>query len=115
MTERKGYIWSEWRDFPDPRKLEYLYAPIGFGVYRLRNKETKEYILFGKSKHVARRMSSLLPAPLGSGTRTNEAKRKYVLENLSAIEYQTLALANAQEITLCEKMVKNSNSYIFNT
>lgn len=105
MTEWKGYIWSEWRDFLDPCKLEYLYAPIGFGVYRLRNKETKEYILFGKSKHVAQRMLSLLPAPWGSGTRTNKAKRKYVLENLSAIEYQTLAFANAQEITLCEKMV----------
>ena len=115
MAEWKTYSWSEGRCFQDPQKGQYLYAPFGGGVYRLRNKETKEYILFGKSKHVARRMSSLLPAPLGSGTRTNEAKRKYVLENLSAIEYQTLALANAQEINLCEKMVKNSNSYIFNT
>lgn len=115
MTEWKGYIWSDWRDFPDPRKLEYLYAPIGFGVYRLRNKATKEYVLFGKSKHTARRMSSLLPAPFGSGTRTNEAKRKYVLENLSAIEYQTVALTNAQEITHCEKEVKKSDNYIFNT
>lgn len=115
MTEWKGYIWSEWRDFPDPRKLEYLYAPIGFGVYRLRNKETKDYILFGKSKHIARRMSSLLPAPLGSGTRTNEDKRKNVLDNLQSIEYQTIALTNSREITLCEKDVKESNKYIFNT
>lgn len=114
MTEWKTYSWSEWRCFPDPQKGQYLYAPFGGGVYRLRNKETKEYILFGKSKHVALRMSSLLPAPWGSGTRTNEAKRKYVLENLSAIEYQTLALPNS-ELAECENDIRNSNNYIFNT
>ena len=61
MAEWKTYSWSEWRCFPDPQKGQYLYAPFGGGVYRLRNKATKEYVLFGKSKHVARRMSSLLP------------------------------------------------------
>ena len=114
MTEWKGNIWSEWRDFPDPRKLEYLYAPFGGGVYRLRNKETKEYILFGKSKHVALRMSSLLPTPLGSGTRTNEDKRQYVLSNIMDIEYQTIALPNS-ELAECENDIRNSNNYIFNT
>ncbi len=31
--------WSNWKSFPDPRKGEYLYAPLGSGVYQLRNKK----------------------------------------------------------------------------
>ena len=52
MTSWKTYSWSEWRCFPDPQKGQYLYAPFGGGVYRLRNKATKEYVLFGKIKRI---------------------------------------------------------------
>jgi len=31
--------WSEWRRFPDPRKLEFLIAPFGPGCYELRDGE----------------------------------------------------------------------------
>lgn len=38
--------WSDWKSFPDPRKGEYLNAPLGSGVYQLRNKRIDKYILF---------------------------------------------------------------------
>ena len=80
--------WSEWMKFPDQRKGEYLYAPYGCGVYQLRNFETGEKILFGRGKHLAQRISSLLPSPYGSGTRKNSNKRLYVFEKLNKIEYR---------------------------
>ena len=95
--------------------LAMLLVFVSTGLFAANeNKETKEYILFGKSKHVALRMSSLLPTPLGSGTRTNEDKRQYVLSNIMDIEYQTLALPNS-ELAECENDIRNSNNYIFNT
>ena len=40
--------WSDWKSFPDPRKGEYINAPLGSGVYQLRNKKTNRYVLFGE-------------------------------------------------------------------
>lgn len=74
MTPALG-MWSEWLPFPDPRTGEILHAPIGPGCYELRLANSRQKILFGKGKSVAYRMSSLLPAPLGSGTRRNDGKR----------------------------------------
>jgi len=78
--------WSEWRPFPNPRRGDYLQAPFGPGVYELRHKSTGDLILFGQSKNVAWRMSSLLPAGLGCGTRGNSEKRDYVRKHLADID-----------------------------
>lgn len=110
------FDWSEWRAFPDPRSGGYLYAPFGPGVYELRNKTTNEFVLFGKSVHVAKRMASLLPAPLGSGTRNNSPKREYVLAHLPDIEYRTKACSSHDEAKAEESLLKkNRHLYRFNT
>jgi excinuclease UvrABC nuclease subunit len=106
--------WSKWRRFPDPRKLEMLVAPFGPGCYELRD-ETGP-ILFGKGKNVASRMSSLLPKPLGAGTRNNSKKQIYVLRQLGTIEYRTLGCATEGEAKLQEQEIKNKrNGYKFPT
>jgi hypothetical protein len=106
--------WSEWRRFPDPRKLESLTAPFGPGCYELREGEQK--VLFGRSNHVAKRMTSLLPKPHGSGTRNNSDKRDYVCKYLDTIEYRTLACASHEEATKREnELRKNSGEYLFKT
>lgn len=107
--------WSEWMKFPDPRKGEYLYAPYGCGVYQLRNFETGENILFGRGKHLAQRISSLLPSPYGSGTRKNSNKRLYVFEKLNKIEYRTISFTNENEAKAFERVLKQSKEHIFNT
>lgn len=107
--------WSEWMKFPDPRKGEYLYAPYGCGVYQLRNFETREKILFGRGKHLAQRISSLLPSPYGCGTRKNSKKRLYVFEKLNKIEYRTISFTNENEAKAFERVLKQSKKHIFNT
>ena len=86
IWEMPAGTWSSWKAFPDPRTGAYLYAPFGPGVYELRNARTSELVLFGRSKNLAWRMSSLLPRPHGAGSRRNEEKKKYVLTHLADIE-----------------------------
>jgi hypothetical protein len=106
--------WSEWRRFPDPRKLEYLMAPFGPGCYELR--DGQQLVLFGKSRNVARRMTSLLPTRFGSGTRNNAGKRKYVWKHLPTIKYRTVACASADEADKCERQLKaKAQEYKFRT
>lgn len=108
--------WSRWRPFPDPRKGEYLYAPFGPGVYQLRCRASGKLVLYGESKNVARRMSSLLPPPLGTGTRNNTPKRNYVVKHLASIDYRTKACANKAAASVEEsKLRENKNTYIFPT
>ena len=96
-------IWSKWRLFPDPRNGDCLIAPFGAGCYQLRLRDTKELILFGMGGHVALRMSSLLPTPLGCGTRNNIAKRNCVLEELGNVEYRTIPAATTQRAKEIER------------
>lgn len=106
--------WSKWRQFPDPRKGESLVAPFGPGCYELRH--GPQLVLFGKGNNVAHRVTSLLPAPLGAGTRNNEGKRRYVLENLANIQYRTLACMTAAEAGRLEQELKAARSaYLFAT
>lgn len=107
------YRWSKWRPFPDPRRGGVLVAPIGPGVYELRNAVTGELVLFGRSKHCAHRMSSLLPD--GPGTRNNTAKRRYVERHLASIEYRTLACASVAESVEVERELRRRGSYRFST
>jgi hypothetical protein len=106
-------VWSEWKLFPDPRKSEMLVAPFGAGCYELRLDNEK--ILFGKGGHVALRMTSLLPAPEGSGTRNNKGKRGFVLENLGRIEYRTLACSDKECASGCEAVLKANGPWRFPT
>jgi hypothetical protein len=107
-------VWSEWRSFPDPRLEGYLVAPLGPGVYELRNRDTGQLVLFGRSKHCASRMSSLLPD--SGGTRKNYKKRNYVLEHLSKIEYRTRPFPTDGEAAAFESELRDGGGgYIFGT
>lgn len=103
--------WSDWKPFPDPEKKGYLCAPLGYGVYQLRNARTGKLILFGRSRHVAYRISSLHLS--GPGTRNNEEKKKYVTERLPYIEYRTIAFNSEKEARSFETFVKKQEDYIF--
>ena len=113
--EMPAGTWSSWRAFPDPRTGAYLYAPFGPGVYELRNARTSELVLFGRSKNLAWRMSSLLPRPHGAGSRRNEEKKKYVLTHLADIEYRTKACGSDVLAAREEQDLRMTNSYIFPT
>lgn len=97
--------WSDWQPFPDPRECDYLHAPFGPGVYELRLRNGQG-VLFGIGGNVAQRFSSLLPAPLGSGTRNNSDKRDYVLKHLHYIEYRTMACQTTKDARAVEDTFK---------
>jgi len=93
--------WSNWKSFPDPRKGDYLIAPLGSGVYQLRNTKCDKYVLFGTGKHLAHRMTSLLPKPFGAGTRN--------------IEYRTISFIDSNDAKRFESYIKSVEQYLFNT
>ena len=94
--------------------MENLTAPFGPGCYELRHGD--QLVLFGMAGNVAVRMSSLLPAPLGHGTRNNDAKRSYVLDHLDEIEYRTFACLNRDDAGEVEQSLKkNRASYLYST
>ena len=103
--------WSDWRPFPDPTKGEILIAPFGPGCYDLR--EGNERVLCGSGKNVALRMTSLLPKPLGQGTRNNAEKREYVLKHLSHIEYRTVSCKDSDEAKKLEAELRRKGGYGF--
>lgn len=85
------------------------------GIYQLINGNTNEFILFGKGKHLSSRMNSLLPLPYGCGTRNNEQKRNYVLENLEYIKYRTITFTNLSDMYEFENKLKHLHIHKFNT
>jgi len=105
--------WSRWRPFPDPRSGGHLSAPFGPGVYELRNRMSGELPLFGKSRNVAKRMSSLLCRPLSSGTRHNSPTREYVLKQLPNIDYRTKGCAKERVAKAAERKLRAANEYRF--
>jgi hypothetical protein len=107
--------WSDWALFPDPRQRKYLNAPFGPGVYELRRADTKELVLRGMGRNCAYRMVSLLPEPLGQGTRRNSKKRAYVLEHLGHIEYRTYPCATESEAKAIEDQLHNDEPCLFPT
>jgi len=115
FDELEKYNWSEWDAFPDPRKGESITAPFGYGLYQLKNVSTGEFILFGVSNNCAWRMTSLLPAPYGRGTRNNAAKREYLLENITSITYRTVSFLSKEEMIFAEQEIKKINVHKFNT
>lgn len=107
--------WTPWRPFPDPRTGGILSAPIGPGVYELRNRATGQLLICGIGGHCAARMSSLLPAPLGCGGRNNSDKRAYLRRQLRSIEYRTRPCTTRAEAAGIERDLLQTRSYRFNT
>jgi len=105
--------WSGWAPFPDPRKMEYIHAPFGPGVYELRRVDTKQLVLRGQGGNCAYRMTSLLPRPFGQGTRNNSSKRDYVYANLSQIEYRSCPCGTKDEAKKLEAHLNKNDPGVF--
>lgn len=71
-------------------------------------------VYVGEGGHVAYRMSSLLTAPYGKGTRNNLKLRQYIFENLSSIMYRTLACNDKATAKKLQDEMIVTNKYLFN-
>ena len=84
-------------------------------MYDLRRISSGQLVYCGSGKNVALRMTSLLPSPLGAGTRNNAALRQYVPKHLADIEYRTLACADKAAAQADEHTLKDQGAYLFST
>lgn len=107
--------WSEWKPMPSPDLCRSIDAPEGPGVYQIRNRITKQLIQFGIGNECQERMKSLFPKPYGKGTRNNEYKRKYILENWRQLDYRTMPTSTRFEAKEIEDELKALNNHLFNT
>ena len=107
--------WSNWKPMPAPGDRRKIEGPEECGVYQIRNKKTGQLIQFGESKTCREKMQSFFPKPYGKGTRNNEGKRQYILENWKALEYRTFATETKEEAVRIDRLLKSQNNHLFNT
>lgn len=105
--------WEPWRPFPDQEHQGLLTAPFGAGVYWLRDGRSGEDVYIGEGGHVAQRMTSLLPAPLGHGTRNNGELREFVARNLLNIQYRTAACPTKADAVALEARLRREHACMF--
>lgn len=108
-------VWSNWNSIPSPQTCFNIEAPVGPGVYQVREKRTHRLIQFGIGVKCQKRMQSLYPPPFGSGTRNNSDKREYILTNWKDLEYRTVSTNTRAEAALIERVLKSDNNHLFNT
>ena len=52
--------WSNWKKFPNVERGEHIEAPIGPGIFEVRNMSTGDLAAFDASGNVANALSALL-------------------------------------------------------
>jgi len=133
VKDIEKYTWTKWETFPNPFSNSYhnfkqfgslrlifrdlvLKKPQSPGVYQLRNKKTKEFVLFGEGKILFDRMGSLLPREAGGrGNRNNFEKREYVKKNLNNIEFRIHYTETKKEAKKIDNFFKSLKIHIYNT
>jgi hypothetical protein len=108
-------VWSIWFRMPAPDRIRDIRAPAGPGVYQVRNRTTDEFVLFGISVTLQKRMKSLMPAPYGTGRRNNTKKRDYVYEQYADLDYRYVVTSTREEAVEIEARVKEAGNHLFNT
>ncbi len=108
-------IWDEWQPMPSPKNCRNIDGPKSSGVYQIINDQTGELILFGIGEECQKRMKSLFPAPYGTGTRNNEYKRKYILENWQVLKYRTIETDKIETAKSIEHLLIARSNHLFNT
>lgn len=87
--------WTNWKKFPNAARGEHVEAPIGPGIYEVRNVSTGGLEAFDASSNVASALSALMRVPAASpwqklfGTRGGWPGHD--------LEYRTCAAASVRE------------------
>ena len=86
--------WSSWKKFPNAERGEHVEAPIGPGIYEVRNISTGDLTAFAASAHVAHALSAL--------RRKQPSWTKFFIANRNAwqgndLEYRTCPASSLSE------------------
>ena len=88
------YNGKKWKIFPNPADTDFLDAPIGAGVYHVKQcYNTRVYIFFGTGECISNRFTPLYTGRKGarSSSRNNTKKHDYVIDNFGDLKYRTAA------------------------
>jgi hypothetical protein len=91
--------WVAWKHFPDPRQGEHIEAPIGPGVYEVRDASTGRLVAFGHAANVASELTALLPKPALRWKRVlfGDGQGQRVTRPTGEFEYRTCSASSLDE------------------
>jgi hypothetical protein len=101
--------WTEWKRFPKAERGEQLEAPIGPGIYEVREALTGGLFAFGSADSVAQALAGLTLRPrsfkswFGFGARENDPN----------LEYRTCATSTKAEAKIAaEGMIDRRETWL---
>lgn len=101
--------WTEWKRFPRPERGEHVEAPIGPGIYEVREVSSGALFTFGAADSVAQALAALASPPR-SFTSWFRAGAPVSPPHL---EYRTCATSTKAEAkTAAENMVNRRESWL---
>jgi hypothetical protein len=99
QTEEYGVMignWTNWKRFPNVERGEHVEAPIGPGIYEVRDMSTGDLVAFDATANVAHAVSALLrKQPLRAWAKLFGIQRSAVRGN--NLEYRTCAASSVTE------------------
>jgi hypothetical protein len=101
--------WTEWKRFPRAERGEHIEAPIGPGIYEVREASTGALFTFGAAESVAQALAALAfpPRSLTSWFRSGGTV------NAPDLEYRTCATSTKAEArTAAEGMVNRREAWL---
>ena len=102
--------WTTWKRFPDPRRGESIEAPIGPGVYEVREVASGDVVAFDHADSVARALATLRKPP----PRAWLFRRSKL--NGGELEYRTCAAASHSDArVMVEQLRRQLQAYWRNT
>ena len=100
--------WTDWKRFPKAERGEHIEAPIGPGIYEVREASTGALFTFGAADSVAQALAAIAIPPRSFTTWFRASGS--VTANL---EYRTCATSTkAQAKTAAENMVNRRETWL---
>ena len=87
--------WTSWKTFPSAARGESVEAPIGPGIYEVRNMATGDLVAFDAAANVARALSALRKKPSRGWAKLFGGRRNSA--HGSDLEYRTCAASSVNE------------------
>jgi hypothetical protein len=104
--------WTPWKAFPDARRGGVIEAPIGPGVYEVRQITSGELVAFGFSGKVAQELSRLRPNP-ASPSWMRQLMRNAAEHAPTELEYRTCSAATKDEAKVMARSLLGRRQVFF--
>jgi hypothetical protein len=93
--------WTSWKNFPKAERGEHVEAPIGPGIYEVRNMSTGDLAAFDAAANVAHALSALLRKQPSAWAKLFGGARDTWQGN--DLEYRTCAASSVSEAKMMAK------------